>query len=235
MSFKLSTGLRNALLGARDSYTATSLACVASGNVIADSGNNLLTEGFRPDDIIEISGFTTGGNNGLATVVSVESDGSEMVISGLTLGDEAEGDTVTITAQSKGWKDIFRNHVIHVYSGTAPADADAVETGTLLVKLTLESGAFTPGTSTNGLNFDAIADGVLSKDSNIHSGVGLDDGTAGYYRIYDNGEITGASTTAKRAQGTVGLSSSDFLMSSTSIATSATTTLGTHNITLPTN
>lgn len=234
MSLKLSTGLRNALLGQKDTYTATSLACVAASNSITDSGSNLLSEGFRPGDIIDVSGFTTGGNNGLATVTSVASDGSSMVISGLTLTDEAAGDTVTITAQSKGFKDIFKNHIIHVYSGSAPSSADDAETGTLLLKITKQSGALTPGTATNGLNFDAIVSGVLSKDSEIHSGVGLADGTAGYYRVYDNAEETGASTSAKRMQGTVGISSSDFLMSSTSITTSATTTLGTHNVTLPT-
>jgi hypothetical protein len=234
MSFKLSTGLRNALLGERDTFTATSLACVASGNTITDSGNQLLIEGFRPDDLIEISGFTTSGNNGLAKVVSVASNGASMVVSGLTLADEAAGDTVTILSQSKGLKDIFKNHVIRVYSGAAPATADEAESGTLLLKITKQNGAFTPGTPTNGLNFNAIVAGVMSKNSDIHSGEGLADGTAGYYRVYDNGEITGASSSAKRAQGTVGLSSTDFLMSSTTITTSATTTLGTHNITLPT-
>ena len=233
MSLKLSTGLRNALLGERDSYTATSLACVNSTNTITDSGNNLLDEGFRPEDIIDIAGFTLTDNNGLAEVVSVASDGSSMVVSGLTLADEIEGDSVTIVAQSKGLKDIFRNHVIHVYSGSAPSSADDVETGTLLLKLTEESGAFTPGTATNGLNFGAISAGVMSKDAEIQSGVGLDDGTAGYYRVYDNGEVTGESTTAKRMQGTIGISSADFLMSSATISTSATTTLGTHNITQP--
>lgn len=234
MAFKLSTGLRNALLGLQDTYSATSLACVATGNKITDSGSLLLSSGFRPDDIIEISGFTTSGNNGLARVVSVASDGSEMVISGLTLTNEVEGDTVTITAQSKGFKDIFKNHIIRVYTGTPPATADAAETGTLLLKLTLESGAFTPGTATNGLNFDAIVSGVMSKDDEVHSGAGLANGTAGYYRIYDNGEITGESTTSKRAQGNVSTSSANFLMSSTSITELAVTTLGTHNITLPT-
>lgn len=235
MAFKLSTGLRNALLGKRDTYAATSLAAMASGNKITDAGNLLLSKGFRPGDIIEISGFTGNtANNGLAQVVSVASNGSEMVISGKTLIDDAAGEIVTITAQSKGFKDIFKNHIIRVYSGTPPATADAAETGTLLLKITNTSGVFVPGTATNGLNFDAIVAGVLSKDSGIHSGVGLANGTAGYYRLYDNAEETGDSPTAKRAQGAVGISSTDFLMSSTAITTSATTTLGTHNITLPT-
>lgn len=233
MAFKLSTGLRNALLGEQDTITAITLAAVSSTNSITDSGSGLFTAGFRPGDVVTISGFTESSNNGLATITSVASSGSSMIISGLTLSDESAGDSVTITANGKSWKDIFRNHVIRIYSGSAPADADAAETGTLLVEITLSSGTVTPGTSTNGLNFDSISSGVLSKDSNVHSGVGLVTGTAGYYRLYDNGRVTGISTTAKRAQGVVGTSGTDFIMSSTSIVLDAITTLDTHNITLP--
>jgi hypothetical protein len=234
MSFKLSTGLRNAILGDKAVYSATSLACDNATNAILDSGGLLLSEGFRPGDTVLVEGYSTNAAAFLATIDSVESDGSGAVLSNCTLSDESEGAVITITACSKGWKDIFANHVIHVYSGSPPATADLIETGTLLLKITKESGAFTPGDSTNGLNFDAIADGVISKDSEIHSGVGLDDATAGYYRIYDNAEETGASSTAIRAQGSVGITSADFLMSSTSITTGSTTTLGTHNVTLPT-
>ncbi len=151
-----------------------------------------------------------------------------------TLVDDAAGETVTVTSVGKSMKDIFRNNVIRIYSGAAPADADAIESGVLLLKLTKSSGALTAGTLTNGNNFDAIAAGVLSKDSNVWSGAGLAANTAGYWRMYDNGEISGASTTSKRCQGLCGTSGTEFVMSSTTIAVDATVTLDTFNITQPT-
>ena len=235
MAFILSTGLRNALLGKQDTITAATISADETGGeyFILDSGNALLTSGFRPEDTITISGFTgTPANNQITTITKVWADGSKMQIAG-TLVDDLAGESVTITAVGKSFKDVFRNGIIRIYSGSAPATADAVETGTLLLKITKSSGALVAGTSTNGLNFDAIASGVLSKDANTHSGVGLVDGTAAYYRMYDNGEITLESTTSKRCQGTVGTSGTQFILSSTSIVTAATTTLDTHNITQP--
>ena len=232
MSFYFSTGLRNAVLGEKITKTAITLGTTAT-DTITDSGNTLLTTGFRPGMTITTSGWTDAQNNGICTITSVASTGASMVIAGLTLSTEAAGDSVTITANSQGFKDIFANNVIRVYSGAAPANADAVETGVLLLKLTKSSGAVTPGTLTNGNNFDAIAAGVLAKDANVWSGVGLADGTAGYFRLFDNGEITGASSTSRRCQGTCGTSGTDFVLSSTTIVTSATVTLDTFNVTQP--
>lgn len=233
MAFKFSMGLRNSLLGKQDTITAITLAAVGATSTITDSGNGLLAAGFRPGDTITISGFTgTPANNQLTTVISVASTGASMVIAG-TLVDDAAGESVTITSVAKTMKDILKNNVIRVYSGSPPADADAAEVGVLLLKMTLASGAMTPGAPTNGNNFDAITDGVLSKDSNACSGVGLANGVAGYWRCYDNGEITGASTASKRCEGLCGVSGTTFIMSSTSVVTGATITLDTFNITQP--
>lgn len=235
MAFLLSTGLRNALLGKQDTITAATLSADETGGeyFILDSGNALLTSGFRPGDTITISGFTgTPANNQITTITKVWADGSKMQIAG-TLVDDAAGESVTITAVGKSFKDVFRNGIIRIYSGSAPATADAAEANTLLLKITKSSGALVAGTAANGLNFDAVVAGVLSKNADTHSGVGLVDGTAGYYRMYDNGEITLESTTSKRCQGTVGTSGTQFILSSTSIVVAATTTLDTHNITQP--
>jgi len=231
MAFYFSTGLRNSVLGAQDTTGAVaSLAFTVTSNVITTSAQNFLTLGFRPGDTIAISGSAL--NDMVTTITSVASDGLTMVVAG-TLATEAEGATVTITAVSKAFKDVFRNNVIRVYSGAAPANADAVETGVLLLKLTKSSGAVVPGVATNGNNFDTITAGVLAKDANVWSGVGLADGTAGYFRLFDNGEITGLSSTSKRCQGTCATSGGDFIMSSTTVVTGATVTLDTFNITQP--
>lgn len=236
MAYKISTGLRDSLMGDQDTITADTLAAVASGNKITDSGDGLLAAGFRPEDTITISGFTgQTANNQITTLTSVASDGSEMVPVG-TLLDDAAGETVTITSVSKAFKDVFRNAIIRVYAGTVPADADADEgAGTLLLKITVSSGAMTPGTATNGLDFDAIVAGVLSKSSSTWSGLGLATATAVWWRMYDNGEITGVSTTAKRCQGLVGTTGKSMILSSTSIVSSVTTTLDIANFTMPAN
>lgn len=234
MAFKMSTGLVNSLMGAQDSIEAATLAAIASTSKITDSGNGLLAAGFRPGDTITIAGFTGDvSNNQITTVTSVASDGSDMVVAG-TLVDDAAGETVTITACAKTFKDVFRNGVIRVYSGSVPATPDAEEgAGTLLLEISVSSGVVTPGTAANGLNFDAVVDGVLSKSADVWSDAGIATGTAAWYRMYDNGRITGASSTAKRCDGLVSSTSVTFILSSTTITLGATTTLDTANFTMP--
>ena len=235
MALKLSTGLRNAILGDVATITATTISADedAGSYYIKDSANGLFSAGFCAGDTITISGFTgTPANNQITTVISVATDGSQMEIEG-TLVDDAAGESVTITACQKGWKDLFKYSVIRVYEGSAPSDADAAETGTLLLEITKDGGAFTAGQSTNGFEFDAIASGVLSKKSDTHKDDGITDGTAGYYRHYNNQFVTGASTSAIRMQGTVGTASAQFILSSTSIESGATVTLDSYTLTQP--
>ncbi|MDO9565911.1 MAG: hypothetical protein Q7J15_04145, partial [Candidatus Desulfaltia sp.] len=222
----------------QDTITAITLSAdeTAVEYFILDSGNGLFTAGFRPGDTITISGFTgVLANNQITTVTKVWSDGSKMQIAG-TLVDDLAGESVTITSCAKTFKDIFRNGVIRVYSGTEPADADADEgAGTLLLEITKDSGALIPGISTNGLNFDAIVSGKLSKNTDVWSDAGLAAGTASWYRMYDNGRVTGSSSEAKRCQGRISTSGTTFILSSTSIKLGATTTVDTADFTMPAN
>lgn len=110
-------------------------------------------------------------------------------------------------------KAAYANFVIGIFGGASqPADSNDVETGTLLALITLNSGAFTAGVATNGLNWDTPASGSLAKPAaDTWSGVGLaaaGTGTAAtYYRIYDNAYVTGASTTAVRNDGAISTAS----------------------------
>lgn len=236
MAFKMSTGLRNSLLGAQDTITATTISADETGGdfFILDSGSALLSSGFRPGDTITISGFTgTVANNQITTVTKVWSDGSKMQIAG-TLVDDAAGESVTITSVAKTFKDVFRNCTIHIYSGTVPADADADEgSGTKLLEISVDSVAMVAGTPDNGLDFDAIAAGVLSKSADTWSDAGLANGTAAWWRMYDNGIITGASSAAKRCDGLLGTSGVTMTLSTTSITLGATVTLDVANFTQP--
>ena len=236
MAYKQSTGLVNALMGAKATITATTISADETGGVftILDSGNALLTSGFRPGGTITISGFTgTAANNQITTITSVASTGASMIVAG-TLVDDDVGESVTITQNSMGFKDIFANCTIHFYSGTVPANADADEgAGTKLLEISVGSVAMTAGTATNGLNFDDITAGVLTKSAAAWSDVGLATGTAAWWRMYDNGIITGASSTAIRCDGLVGTSGVAMILSSTSIVLGATTTVDTATFTMP--
>lgn len=136
-------------------------------------------------------------------------------------------------------KDIMAYGVIYIFSGTQPADADNVETGTLLMKLTLNGGAFVPGVNTNGLNMDVSTGGVLAKAvAEVWSGIGLaaaGTGTvAGWYRWYDNDVTTGASTTAIRVDGAIGTSTSyEMRMTNTTIVENGPSTVSTFTYTAP--
>ncbi|MDX9893855.1 MAG: hypothetical protein RBS34_00315 [Desulfofustis sp.] len=132
------------------------------------------------------------------------------------------------------FQDVMANGVLRFFTGAQPATADDAETGTLLLQVTISSGAFTPGAATNGLNFDDTTTTIITKEpAEIWSGVGLADGTAGWFRFYDNTRTTGASTTAKRFDGSCATSGGQATMASTSIVTGATTTVSSCTVTLP--
>ncbi len=116
--------------------------------------------------------------------------------------------------------------LLNIYSGSAPADADAVE-GTLLVSI----GSDHADTYCHFLA--AAVSGVLSKDANVWSGVASATGTATHFRLVVNTDTGVLSTTEIRLQGTIGTSGADLNMSSVSIVSGATQTIDTFDITMP--
>jgi hypothetical protein len=94
--------------------------------------------------------------------------------------------------------------IIRLYSGTQPANANtAISSQTLLVSLTI-SGAF--GTSTNG---------TLTLGS-VTSGTAVASGTASFFRIVKSDGTTVV------MDGSVGTSSADLVLNTTTIATNDT-------------
>ncbi len=112
---------------------------------------------------------------------------------------------------------------IRIFSGAAPADADAAETGTLLCVIS------NGGTAT-GLTFEATAAGgtVAKKSGEAWSGTNVAGGTASYYRFVAAGDTGAASTTEKRLQGTVGLVGADMNLSSITLTSGAPQTIDTY-------
>lgn len=133
------------------------------------------------------------------------------------------------------FRDAFANGVLAIYSGHQPASADEAETGTLLCLITRDSQPFTAGNPENGLNFGDPASGVVDKlDGDVWSGTVLATGVAGWFRFYDNAYETGASSTAKRFDGTVSPSSSaELQMANTTLTKDDVTVINAFPVSYP--
>jgi hypothetical protein len=232
MAKKFSTGLRNALLGLRPAKAGTTIAFVSATKTITDSGLGLNI--FQPGDTVLVTGAAQGANNKAVTVVTTQVDGSALTVSE-SLTDEGAGATINLAlGNSRAFKDIFRNCVIEIYSGSQPADADQAETGTKLLRITASGGAFTPGVAANGLSFGDPAGGVIAKATGeTWVGAGIASGVAGWFRCYSNIYKTGQSTSAVRFDGSVGTSGSQLNLSTTSIVQNQNTTIDTFQLTFP--
>jgi hypothetical protein len=238
MALRLSSGLRDAMLDykarAIDLKVATTISFgdgdgAGGTDTINDSGSGLT--GFSVGDMITVAGSTS--NNVTAEILSVV--GGKIEVAAGTLSTEAAGDTVILAAARGGsLSDLMKHGRLDIYTGSQPADADSAETGTKLVSITLSSGSFTPGQEANGLLLGNVSSFALQRETGqTWSGVAVATGTAGWFRFYDNAAVTGASTTAKRFDGSIATSGAQLNMSNTSITTGGTTTIDTVAITQP--
>jgi hypothetical protein len=127
------------------------------------------------------------------------------------------------TDGGNGFRSIFKDGIIEIRTGAQPATADAAATGTLLGTVTVASGAFTPGSATNGLEFDAPASGIISKAAaEVWSFNGIATGTAGWFRLKGNAlDNDATSTSLPRLDGSIATSGGDMSLSVTAIVTSA--------------
>lgn len=118
---------------------------------------------------------------------------------------------------------------LKLYSGAAPANADAAVTGTLLCTITIASGG-------TGISMAAAAaSGVIPKlSTETWSGVNAASGTVGYFRHTEASDTGASSTTQKRLQGTVALAGGDINLASLSLTSGLTQTIDSYNVALPT-
>jgi len=102
--------------------------------------------------------------------------------------------------------------VLTVYSGTAPASADAALSGDAVPLLTYSLN----GTG-GGVSLEAnAADGSIQKSSSeVWQGQITVSGTPTFFRMQLPSDAGGASVTLNRLQGTVGLIDADMIVSST--------------------
>jgi len=221
---------------ATNTSTGTTLAYAdngASSDTITRLAGSFISDGYAIGQKITTVGSTTGGNDISDIALTGVAALTLTFATGTLAGSEnfAAGTAIT-TAEGGSFKDAMRDGVMGLYSGGQPADADTAESGTLLVLITVSSGAFVADAFDNGLEFGTAASGVIAKNTDVWSGVGLVAGTAGWFRFWDNGYTKGASTTELRFDGSVGTSGAQLNMSSTTIAVGATTTIDTFTVTL---
>lgn len=76
--------------------TATTISAAASDDSLNDSGSGFVSEGFAVGDSVRVSGFTDSANNPFSARILALTAG-KMTLDGISLVDEAAGDTVTVT------------------------------------------------------------------------------------------------------------------------------------------
>ncbi len=144
-----------------------------------------------------------------------------------------------VNAEAEAVRTALANCIIGIFNGTQPATANDTEgSASLLALITVNSGSFTAGVATNGLNFNAASDGVLSKTTAIWSGNGTAAaGSMGqlatWFRVYPNAYTTGASTTAVRYDGSIGTTSTyELQMTNTTIVEGVPVVISTFSLTI---
>lgn len=239
MAWRLSTGLRNALLQAphRVVQIARGTTFSFSEGTGVDGSDRILdsADGFGTFVVGDyMTTYGSASNNEKRGIIVAVAAGY-IDVYGAALVTEAAGPDVEVaTATGGSFAGIFRKGVIRIFTGPQPATANDAETGTQLCQITLNSGAFTPGALTNGLSFGQVADGVLSKAAGeVWSGQNIATGTAGWFRIYDNTRTTGTSTSANRIDGACSTSGGQLNLTTTNLTNGVTTTLDTVQITMP--
>lgn len=246
MTLKFSTGLRDDLNGLqatiKGAIIGTGLTFVDGGgsdDSITDSGNGFITADFAPGDKLFVQGATTPANDSGCTGVRLTTVAAGTI--GLPTGSVDTGEagiagTVVAVAKGGSLKDVMKDGIINVYSGTQPSSPDDAVAGTLLITITVDGAAFVAGAFDNGLEFenDPLSGELEKASGETWKGTGLAAGTAGWFRMIGNAADGGASSTVlPRIDGNIGISGADLNISSTSIVSGRVYTIDSYKITLP--
>lgn len=192
----------------------------------ASSGNGYVrvgtaaggTQNYNSGNLSTTGSWTTVTTYFLATATT----------SYISLGTDGTGnhyyDGISLISLARSVQDVFNGGNIKIYTGTQPADADDVATGTLLV--TINNGG-------SGLTFGDAADGVLSKTvGETWSGVCANTGTAGWFRLMQAGDLGTDNTTDCRIDGTVATSGGEINFTSLAFVVGATQTISDYHPTV---
>ena len=133
------------------------------------------------------------------------------------------------SAGTGGIWSILNGGYMDIFTGSQPSNADYVETGTKLVRISSTSGVAV----TDGLRFGTAALGVLPRTTPAWTGVVSVAGVAGWARFYGTSGTSGSSATSQRFDLSVGVSGADLNLSHTNLVVDQVLTISTFNITEP--
>ena len=216
MIFRLSTGFIRALSSGiyLPTETLNSNTVSFATNQILDTGK---LGGFARHDFI----FVKEGANARVRARVISGDANQLTFAAGTFTAEAAGGQRYIEKINggAGYVEPLTNSVMCMYSAPIPLSADLseiAEGAVLLAKLTRKGNPFAAGVSENGLNleWDAVTGQLtiaIDPETGLTEewkGVGLEEGTVTWCRIYANDLSTGASTDAVRFDGDAGDTSS---------------------------
>jgi hypothetical protein len=247
MSLRLSTALRNAL--ASKSVGPHAFLVGATGDFvdggggndsITDSNNSLVTAGFQIGDWITTFDPTTGNNVFSAKLLAVAAGSMEFITNTVDTVEVFKAGTAVAAAKGGSLNDIFKHGVLHIYSGTQPADADQTEgAGTKLLEISEDGTAHVPATGEYGLEFedDAVGGSLSKLSTQSWEDDGLADGEAAWFRFYAQDVATGLDSgspfTKIRFDGSVGLSGAQLNVASQSISTGVAFVINSFNLIVP--
>jgi hypothetical protein len=117
------------------------------------------------------------------------------------------------TGGTGGLATLLQGGVIDIFTGSQPASADYVETGTKLVRISSTCGT----RPDDGLKFGTAASGILSLTTPKWQGEVIVDGVAGWGRFYGTTGTSGSSSTTWRLDFNCGVTGADLALTHTSL------------------
>jgi len=255
MTIRLSTGARNGMTGSlgfqgmfNEGYmeiytgsqplTADSAASATKLGVIT-AGSGALTKETRA------AGTVTLNSGAAGQVTSVTVGGLNIIPDGVVPYNTSLTQTASDLADA-----INRNGIMEARSsgavvtimgrpGTGVSTAAVVTTIVTMTKTDVNIGTAVPGVApVNGLTLLQPASGVISKNTEVWSMVGLVAGTAGWFRLYssdtnDTGALLSGAPWYPRIDGSCGVGSGDAQLSSLAVSVGSPHSIDVFQFTMP--
>jgi len=257
MAERISTGMRDAILGMKRALLDDCVMKIYSGTAPASaddevtgtllvtvsksSGTVSTTIRSKPDRWL----FTiaTGSTTGNTVKVNVTVDGVGPTTYTYTILATDTTDELVAEGVARMLNDIPQIEAICLGSVFAPRSV-VLQSRVFGLTLTIANGggsyAIAPTqieagsrAATNSIYFAKPASGVMSKSTDTWSGTIAATGVAGYFRIVRPDDDGLLSTTQKRLQGTISTSGAELNMGNTSLTATETHTVTTYSLTEP--